>query len=176
MMRLIIDTLVALMLAGVLAGVVTFYNGRRDRDGQVELARAEVERFQREIMLQAALEQVPQSEAGYPRTIDLAWFQGDLPLNPLLDEGRPWLEIASAADRHLAHPVYRCASQPSLASFWYNPANGIVRARVPAGISDHEALGLYNRVNACSLESLFAHGSDEPAIERVLTSAIGSLR
>ena len=55
----------------------------------------------------------------------------------------------------LEHPVNLTASDYSLAQFWYNPNTGQVRARVPAGISDAAALGLYNRVNDCNVPDLF---------------------
>jgi hypothetical protein len=46
--------------------------------------------------------------------------------------------------------------------FWYNPALGVVRARVPRTLSDAEALELYNEVNGTRLQELTAlAGSDE---------------
>jgi hypothetical protein len=43
----------------------------------------------------------------------------------------------------------------SIAAFWYNPANGVVRARVPVTISDQRATELYNRINGVFLTSIF---------------------
>ncbi|RMD62322.1 MAG: hypothetical protein D6824_06910 [Planctomycetota bacterium] len=49
----------------------------------------------------------------------------------------------------------RVAVDESVASFWYNPGTGAVRARVPATVSDQRAVELYNRVNNTSLRSIF---------------------
>jgi hypothetical protein len=46
--------------------------------------------------------------------------------------------------------------------FWYNPALGIVRARVPRTLSDADAIDTYNRVNGTAIRSLveFAQAED----------------
>ena len=38
--------------------------------------------------------------------------------------------------------------------FWYNPTNGVYRARVPAQANDRETLALYNSVNSAVLDTL----------------------
>jgi hypothetical protein len=55
-----------------------------------------------------------------------------------------------------------------MAAFWYNPYQGILRARVPVMISDEESLSVYNRINSSSLTSIFPKGSGGD-----LLSAIG---
>jgi hypothetical protein len=42
----------------------------------------------------------------------------------------------------------------SVASFWYNPYQGVIRARVPIVISDRKAL--YNSVNRTRLDSIYS--------------------
>jgi hypothetical protein len=157
-MRLLIDTLVALMLVGLLAGVV--WKSRSDDvvDRNRETTRAEVRRMKQQISLQAALATVQRNERGFPPTIDPEWFTGNLPANPLLDDSHPWLEIASEDEMDQIHPTQRVATSSSLAKFWYNPHNGIVRARVPVAISDESALQIYEFVNDCTLPDLFADG------------------
>lgn len=154
-MRLVLDTLIVLMLLAILAGVM--YHNRRAQDlaQQRELARAELHRLQRQIHLQAALARASQNERGYPLTIDPEWFQGQLPRNAMLEPGHPWLEVAGPSQRNLDHPRDLVAAAPEAASFWYNPSTGIVRARVPSGISDAEALELYNYVNETDVQALF---------------------
>ncbi|MHC4416462.1 MAG: hypothetical protein ACYS0G_14410 [Planctomycetota bacterium] len=153
-----IDTLVALMLTGLLAGVVFHTRVERKMDEKIVLARAEVRRFQSQLNLQAALEKVELTQRGYPATVEPEWFLGDLPANPLLGPGHPWLEIAGKAHSNLDHPELRTASDHSVAQFWYNPYRGSLRARVPSGISDATALELYNRINECNLTSLVSAG------------------
>ena len=150
-MRLITDTLVALMLVGLVAGVVLHHHHKRDLERRVVMTRAEVERFQSQIMLQAAMEKVPLTKRGYPVTVELQWFGGDLPRNFLMGEKYPWVEIARSSRRDRLHPVNRMATTYEVAQFWYNPYTGAVRARVPDTVSDATAVRLYNRVNDSDL-------------------------
>jgi len=158
-MRLLLDTLVALMLAAILVGVVFHNRTDRDADAARDTTRNELRRFQQQIALQTALAKVDRNERGYPNTIDPDWFQGNLPSNPLLGPEHPWVEIASAEQANLLHPHERVASSKSVAKFWYNPFMGVVRARVPVGMSDSASLELYNYVNDAMLGDLFADGS-----------------
>lgn len=158
-MRLLLDTLVALMLAAILVGVV--FQSRTDSqvDQARETTRLELRRFQQQIALQSALAKVERTERGYPVTIDPQWFQGSLPSNPLLGPEHPWVEIASPEQEDFMHPQERVASNKGIAKFWYNPHTGVVRARVPVGMSDNASLELYNFVNDASLPDLFADGT-----------------
>jgi hypothetical protein len=155
-MRLLLNTLVALALVAVLGGVV--YNSRteQDRANARTFAQEETRRFQQQVHLQAALLLSKTGERGYPQMIEPAWFQGNLPRNPLLPTSHPWLEIAGPEDVARRHPVRRTADDQTVATFWYNPANGLVRARVSAEITDEKALHLYNYVNGSDLPTLFA--------------------
>ncbi|MHC4079799.1 MAG: hypothetical protein ACYS15_06295 [Planctomycetota bacterium] len=157
-MRLILDSLVALMLIGILSGVVLYTRSERRLEDKIELARAEVERFQSQIMLQAAMEKTELSQRGYPTGIDAAWFAGNLPMNPLLGPSHPWVEIAGKSQLDLQHPPNRIAFDHGAAQFWYNPYTGLVRARVSAEVSDATALRLYNRVNGTKLSDLYSRG------------------
>ncbi len=150
-MRLITDTLVALMLVGLLAGVIIHHRHKRDLEHRVRTTGAAVERFQMEINLQAAMEKVTLTKRGYPQSVKLEWFEGDLPKNSLMGDRYPWVEIASSSRRDRLHPVNRMATTFEVAQFWYNPYTGVVRARVPDSASDATALRLYNRVNNSDL-------------------------
>ncbi len=154
-MRLIIDSLVALMLTGILAGVVMHTRAEQQIEERIEQTLSEVRRFQSQIVLQAAMEKVEITKRGYPLRVDEAWFAGDLPANPLLGPSYPWVEIAGAGQRDLQHPPNRIAFGHDVAQFWYNPHTGVVRARVPAAVSDATALRLYNRINETQLSDLY---------------------
>jgi hypothetical protein len=157
-MRLVIDSLVALMLCGFLAGVVLQTRSERRLEDKIELVRAEVERFQSQILLQAAMEKVELSQRGYPSTVEVGWFAGNTPANPLLGPTHPWVEIAAESQRELLHPPNRMAFDTDTAQFWYSPYTGVVRARVPSDVSDATAVRLYNRINGCGLDDLYASG------------------
>lgn len=157
-MRLFLDSLVALMLTAILGGIVYYSRADRQYEQNVDIAHSEVRRLQSQIMLQAALESTPLTQRGYPATVKPEWFHGNLPLNPLLESGHPWLEIAGPAQRDKEHPTRPVATRSDAAQFWYNPYTGVVRARVPAEVADATALSLYNRVNETKLTTLFQGG------------------
>lgn len=154
-MRLLIDTLVAVMTASVLAGIVWTYRAETAQERAVEECRQSVELLTQQVVLQGALRQVPVSTAGYPLTVDPEWFKIELPENTLCGPGHPWLEVAGVEERNLEHPQVRAVTDKDTATFWYNPYQGVVRARVPYDSSDQAAVGLYNSVNGTRLDSLF---------------------
>ena len=119
------------------------------------LARSEVSRFQQQIHLQTALMATGDEEAHPPETVDPSWFGENRPFNPLLTAGHPWVEVAGPREKERQHPRDLIAGDESVASFWYNPFNGVVRARVPHQVSDAQVLELYNTVNDTELTSLF---------------------
>lgn len=115
-------------------------------------------RLKREVDRRAAMLETQKSAEGWPKKIDPDWFEDEPPRNVWVTGKRPWIEIASLEQMSLQDPVVRAVDArvgADLAEFWYNPANGNIRARVPTGASDRETLAQYNRVNATSLESLF---------------------
>jgi type II secretory pathway pseudopilin PulG len=154
-MRQMMDVLVALMLAGLLAGAVMYTHHGRSQTAMKDRARDELRRFQQQISLQTALEQTELNDAGFPATVDPAWFNGALPANPLLSTSHPWVEVADSSQRAQAHPTDVVPRDGKSARFWYNPYRGIVRARVPAGISDTATLDIYNHVNEVALDDLY---------------------
>jgi hypothetical protein len=155
-MRLLVDALVAFMLAAIIAGVLWHHRAESAAQAAVAETRESVRAIARQISLEVALHEATAGADERLMTIDPAWFQPHLPENPLVDQGHPWLEVALPEERLRRHPRERLASDKALAKFWFNPANGIVRARVGPGASDAAALDLYNRVNDSELTSLYA--------------------
>jgi hypothetical protein len=168
-MRLLIDSLVAMMLAALLGAIVLSNRSEQDWYRDVETATVDLHRLQREVYLQAALAEVPLTDRGFPVTVDPEWFEGGLPRNPLLGPDHPWLEVASSGQQNLMHPPQRMAGDRTIAKFWYNPYQGVVRARVSSEMSEQEALALYNQINGCRLPSLFA---EEPRTEALASAAV----
>lgn len=156
-MRRLVDFFAVLTLIGL--GAAIFYT-RKDQYHQqaaVEHVTQAVRMFDLKIKYHAATEGAELTARGWPVTIDPAWFEGSVPRNPLLSGDRPWLEIAGPEDAELQHPRLRMAVDATLASFWYNPYNGALRARAPVTASDQEALSIYNTVNRTSLTTIFDH-------------------
>ncbi len=155
-MRTLLNILAAVILVGILVGVVMIHSTAGIKQDQIRTARDEVRRFQRQITFQATMADVELTVDGYPVTADPNWFHGNLPQNPLIEAGHPWVEIAGRNERSLLHPLDVIVRDAAAAQFWYNPYKGIVRARVPADISDARALEFYNQVNDSSLRNLFS--------------------
>jgi len=145
----------------LLLGVIVVGGWRYERfatGGRENELRAETVRLKREIDRRAAMLETVKGAEGWPRKIDPEWFGDNPPRNMWITGDRPWIEIASAEQMYLQDPVVRAVDArvgADLAEFWYNPANGNIRARVPTGASDRETLAQYNRVNTTSLDSLF---------------------
>jgi hypothetical protein len=167
-MRRVVD-IAAVIVAGVLIGLIAIYrNDERVQDDRVKETMSGLREFRQVIGLKSATKDVELNGRGWPSTIDPTWFRGEPPQNPLLSASRPWVEVATAEQADELHPEVRIAVHEGLASFWYNPYQGIVRARVPVTISDKEALDLYNRVNEVKLRSIFAEApppAPEPKAE-----------
>ncbi len=155
-MRTLLNILVAVMLVGILVGVVMIRSNNGIKQDQIRTARDEVRRFQRQITFQTTVAEVELTAEGHPLTADPNWFHGNLPQNSLIEAGHPWVEIAGRNERSLLHPLDVVVRDAAAAQFWYNPYKGLVRARVPADISDARALEVYNQVNDCSLGGLFS--------------------
>ena len=160
-MRTLLNILVVVMLVGILVGVVMIRSNKGIKQDQIRTARDEVHRFQRQITLQATMAEVELTAEGYPLTADPNWFYGNLPQNLLIEAGHPWVEIAGRNDRSLLHPLDLVVRDAAAAQFWYNPYKGIVRARVPADISDAIALEIYNQVNDSSLGGVFSRSEHD---------------
>jgi len=94
----------------------------------------------------------------YPDTIEGNWFaDGQLPENPLVHNPAAAVQVDATGDTSKVHPnakVYVAGSGATDTAFWYNPANGMVRARVPDAGSTADTLKLYNYVNHCKASSL----------------------
>jgi hypothetical protein len=153
-MRLLRDTLVALMLTAILAGVVWHHRHEGSNERAVEETFVAVRTIQRQVLLQSQLGKVEVDQRGYPTTIDPEWFD-ERPVNALVGSRHPWIEIAPRWQHELSHPPDRAAAGRMHAQFWYNPNKGIVRARVPVDIAESRALRYYNRINQSDLSALF---------------------
>lgn len=149
-MRRVVDILMVLMLAGVLAGVGWYYRQKWDRQQRIIQVQQALAQIQEQVLYQKAI------GAGgglFPRTIQPEWFGGTLPKNVLLPPEQPWIDVAPENDwtDQPPDPVIR---SPRQAGFWYNPQRGLVRARVPEELSRQQTLTLYNLINGTHLSEL----------------------
>jgi hypothetical protein len=154
MKRLLDITLLVLLLSVAIGGVM-WQRAGHDENTAINDTQSALMRLEREIRLRSGTGNAELNARGWPVRIESDWFIGSAPRNLLLSNDHPWMEIAPPADAMLEHPRKRIAIDRATASFWYNPANGIVRARTPAGVSDARTTEVYNRVNSSSLSSIF---------------------
>jgi hypothetical protein len=145
-----------LILIAALVGVLVMVARRRQEEQRnIDDTVAAIHRIEQTIKVHAAAGVTTLNARGWPMTIEPAWFEQPVPRNFLLAGERPWIEIATAAEADLRHPRVRLAVDSSVAEFWYNPAQGVVRARVPVEVSDADATAMYNKVNGSGLGSIF---------------------
>lgn len=158
-MRFVINVLCAsCFLALVVALFITAKNAAVEAIA-VDGAATSVQQIEQIIRLRSSMKDTVLNERGYPVTVSPGWFKdedgkGSVPANPLMQEGQPWLEIAGEQDAGLEHPPVRLAVSDSLAQFWYNPYQGIIRARIPVMVSDAKSTDLYNRINGTNIAGI----------------------
>jgi hypothetical protein len=164
-MRLVVDSMIALMLVGILAGVLWYHREQTRELETREQVHHALARLYEQALYHGALEQDhPEtlSPVGFPLNISPQWFTDEawLPLNVLVPSRQPWLDVAPTGDSgdHPPDPVIGADQQ---AGFWYNPARGLFRARVPRQRSDEQTLALYNTLNGVTLLGLPT--DDDPA-------------
>lgn len=149
----------SILSAAMLGGTYTAVNWRRSsdavEDGTLSAAIGGRLSLEREVRIRAAMKEVELNPMGWPKTIDPGWFAANPPRNPYVTSDHPWVEVASAEQSSLVEPPIRQALTSDVAAYWYNPANGVIRARVGATVTDEGAIELYNRLNATSVDSLF---------------------
>ncbi|MEM8783190.1 MAG: hypothetical protein AAGE65_10105 [Planctomycetota bacterium] len=163
-MRLLIDSLVAL---AVVAVVGIFFAQQRSGEQTLEQeaqVRANLELLHERTAFHGALrwgqmlDQNQRPVTKFPVEVLPEWFGGATPGNVIAatdQEGgtRPWLDIAPVDDLS-EHPPDPVLVRPGQAGVWYNPNNGVFRARTPLEAGDALTLARYNRLNDTSLSSL----------------------
>ena len=152
-MRLLIDTLIAVMLVALLGGLLWSRQQERRERADVEAVRGALATLADQAAYHGALGHISNSPAGYPVHMMPDWFGEALPVNALLSAEHPWIDLAPPGDT-AAHPPDPIATSESQAGFWYNPNLGVFRARVPESESDRHALEAYNEVNRSALSEL----------------------
>ncbi len=153
-MRLLIDSMILVMVLMILIGTVAYRNSSSREDLELQVVRDGLVEFQERLDFQSALWMAKEDSVGmYPPQIMPGWFVDGLPKNVLASGKRPWLDIAPLDDYN-DQPPNPLTTGMGEAGFWYNPAMGVVRARVPQQGTDRLTLELYNRVNGTSLLKL----------------------
>ncbi len=153
-MRRLLDLLALGVVIVLLLGLLHFNRRHSEREHAIEATRLSVERIQAEVNLLRALRTVGMNDAGHPIRVDSGWFDGELPVNLLLGHRERWIDLAGPGEMMRSHPrVWQVdPASGSEAMFWYNPVQGVVRARVPEQSTPEEARILYAQVNGLDRE------------------------
>ncbi|HEX6873764.1 MAG TPA: hypothetical protein VF163_21905, partial [Micromonosporaceae bacterium] len=154
-LRRAVDLSTIAAAVGLTAMLAWHFSGEFKREKEVQTVQEGLRRFDQMLAMRAAAKDTPMTGRGWPQTMDATWFGTDPPRNVLVTPDRPWIEIALPSESHLKHPNVRVVADRRTAGFWYNPYQGVLRARVPYEISDERALEMYNQVNGTSVSSIY---------------------
>jgi hypothetical protein len=161
-MRILSCTILTAALLGGTYTAVNWHRANQSVDGGLFSSTLAARRaLEREVRIRAAMGNTALNPRGWPKTIDPAWFGLAPPRNAYIATGHPWVEVATAEQKDLLDPPIRQALTRDVASYWYNPSNGAIRARVGSSVTDAQAIDLYNRLNGSSITCLFA-GEEQP--------------
>lgn len=147
----LVEVLIVVIILGILAAAVvpqfTDASTESHANSTAILVRA----------LQRKLEERRFATGTYPAAFEEEWFEGhQFPQHPLNTEDRPWMEIQSAVG--VLHPTNKVLTSSVAGAFWYNPAEGVVRARVPDMGSQAATLDVYNQINVSNEGNLGNYG------------------
>ncbi len=153
-MRLLVNAAVLSLVTALLGGAWLLQKSEAYEEAALMRVHSAVNQIKRELRLRAAMGQTEINGRGWPISVDPDWFDSP-PRNILISQRRPWIEIAPPEHAELLHPPIRIATDEDVAAFWYNPANGLVRARAPITVSDRRTTAIYNRINGAAISSIF---------------------
>ncbi len=142
----LVELLIVAVLLAIFAAAVVPNLTNHDDDARAAAAFNVVRSIGRQI------DRNRDSDGNFPARVEVVWFQGyKLPANPLHPDHHN--TIQSDNDQTGSgkwHPIDKTTTNHP---FWYNPANGAIRIRVPRQATDAETLALYNRANGTSVST-----------------------
>ena len=159
-MRLLVDTVIALILVAILGAVLWTQRLDQQRLEQVALVQQAMAALESQALYRAAIGEVHATSAGFAHHLSPAWFD-HLPQNPLVDHREvPWVDSHEDVGPDRLNPRHIVADSHH-AGFWYNPYRGLIRARVPMQLTWASTVELYNLVNGTTLrvEEVDWHGA-----------------
>jgi hypothetical protein len=150
--RIVADVLIVVGLSAIAFAIYDSMRHNEERAAAISATKVSVRTIQAQLDLYVAGESISINDQRFPSAISAEWFDGVRPVNTLLGVDRPWVELASFEELARTHPLDVTVGGGDGAMFWYNPARGIVRARVPRTLTDAEAIRIYNEVNETTYE------------------------
>lgn len=151
-MRIIIDSMIGLMLVGVLVGVLVLNHDRKQGAQDVALVQRALDRLNEQAAYHTAVQSAMAGHDTMLVHVQAGWFGDDPPINAMLEKGHPWIDLAPPGDLG-THPPDPVVMDKQQAGFWYNPTTGVFRARVLPASNEAKTLALYNQVNGTDLDA-----------------------
>ena len=141
----LVEVLIVVIVLGILAAAILPQFTSAADDARQNTTAIVVKSMIRQIGVEKA------KTGSYPAAVSATWFEGGvLPTNPFDPNATVFHHIAT--DPALLHPGTKTIHPAG--AFWYNNANGIIRARVTAGANNAETIATYNAANSCRVTTL----------------------
>ncbi|HNO78969.1 MAG TPA: type II secretion system protein [Phycisphaerae bacterium] len=145
----LVEVLIVVIILGILAAIVVPQFSDASHQSVRSTLQTTLDVLEDRIEL--ARQKSPTGE--YPSSIDSTWFASGIgPEHPENSFGVANVEVESAAGQ--SHPTNKVLKAGIGGAFWYNPAEGIVRARVADQGSSAATQAFYNEVNDSNEASL----------------------
>ncbi len=136
----LVELVVVVLILGILGTVVAGKIIAEAKDA------AEVTMSNNRIAIQDVIDHQYALSGNFPVTIQATWFRGGrLPKHPARPDGVPLFEVVS--EPGVEDPDNIVLDENSSGAYWYNRAEGLVRARVPMDDSEEDTEEVYFQVN-----------------------------
>lgn len=135
----LVEILIVVSILGILAAMVVprFQN---------HASTAEIASLQTNLrLMRIMIEQYQATHGEFPDTIQSTWFAGGIPDHPQNNFGVPAVQVE--AKPASSDPANKMLLANSPGAYWYNSANGSVRARVLRQTTMAKTNALYDEVN-----------------------------
>lgn len=149
----LVEILIVVVVLGILAAIVVPQFSDASQQATISTLRSSLH----SIRVQIDLQHQNDPAGGFPATIDTAWFAGNaLPAHPGNSFGVPAVQVQNS--NLITHPLQKVLKAGVAGAFWYNSANGAIRARITDLGSSTATLDAYNLINDSSESGLGNYG------------------
>lgn len=142
----LVEVLIVIIILGILAAAIIPQFTSAADEGRTNSAAIVVRAMMRKVSAERA------QNGDYPAAVTADMFEGgSLPKNPLFpDVADPAFTVST--DSTKKHPATKTSADSNV--WWYNSANGIVRAMIPNQGTDAEKIAQYNSANNTNIAAL----------------------
>ncbi|MCP4589932.1 MAG: prepilin-type N-terminal cleavage/methylation domain-containing protein [bacterium] len=141
----LVEVLIVVIVLSILAAAILPQFTEAADESRIGTTAIIVKSMQRQLTVEKA------RDGTWPTAFDATWFEGGvLPNNPYDPDQTDQIQVTNSAT--MLHPTTKTVGD--YGSFWYNYGNGIVRARVLAGVDTAATIKVYNSVNGTKITTL----------------------